>query len=328
MSDPLRDELLSIARAVEALKRECGMDPESPTAIQNGRYMGISYRLRALADPLRDAPAELAEAVAEVASFLIGYGDVAELAAQKLRQALREHDAALDRAPTGAAPAGEALLREALELAIPYLEADSQCGYDGTNGSGIRQEAQRRLDIARAALAAPTEAASAISEPGPTRDEIDLLVMQFGKPHRHTARVAMARLLDFMDNARAALDAAPTGAAPEQAAQQGLENCRLYAARHRKEEWAKIILRLCKAGGAIGSPLREQAAQTSAAPTGAAAAPQGATNTPSRAGGAQTGPLRHDDIADVVDFVLAGPPRREIERAIVKYAAERLATRS
>jgi len=59
MSDPLRDELLSIARAVEALKRECGMDPESPTAIQNGRYMGISYRLRALADraPTEAAPA-------------------------------------------------------------------------------------------------------------------------------------------------------------------------------------------------------------------------------------------------------------------------------
>ena len=110
-------------------------------------------------------------------------------------------------APTGAAPAGEALLREALELAIPYLEADSQCGYDGTNGSGIRQEAQRRLDIARAALAAPT------------------------------------------------------GAAPEQAAQQGLEDCRLYAARHRKEEWAKVILRLCKAGGAIGSPLRKPKGQ-------------------------------------------------------------------
>lgn len=42
-------ELIEIARAVEALKRECGMDPESPIAIQNSRYMTISYRLRALA---------------------------------------------------------------------------------------------------------------------------------------------------------------------------------------------------------------------------------------------------------------------------------------
>jgi len=51
------------------------------------------------------------------------------------------------------------------------------------------------------------------------------------------------------------------GSPAEQAAQQGLENCRLYAARHRKEEWAKVILRLCKAGGAIGSPLRKPKGQ-------------------------------------------------------------------
>ena len=44
-----RDELLDIARAVEGLKQECGMDPESPRAIQNGRYMSIAYRLRSLA---------------------------------------------------------------------------------------------------------------------------------------------------------------------------------------------------------------------------------------------------------------------------------------
>lgn len=35
-----------------------------------------------------------------------------------------------------------------------------------------------------------------------------------------------------------------------------LENCRLFAARHRYEEWAKTILRLCDEGGATGSPLR------------------------------------------------------------------------
>jgi len=68
MSDPLRDELLSIARAVEALKRECGMDPESPTAIQNGRYMGISYRLRALAAPTGAAPTLTARATARAAA--------------------------------------------------------------------------------------------------------------------------------------------------------------------------------------------------------------------------------------------------------------------
>jgi len=158
MSDPLRDELLSIARAVEALKRECGMDPESPTAIQNGRYMGISYRLRALADPLRDAPAELAEAVAEVASFLIGYGDVAELAAQKLRQALREHDAALDRAPTGAAPADPELMSHdalcaALKLSGPLgREASDRIAYLSAQ-EDLLETAQQEAERLRQSLA-------------------------------------------------------------------------------------------------------------------------------------------------------------------------------
>lgn len=43
--------------------------------------------------------------------------------------------------------------------------------------------------------------------------------------------------------------------------QQALENCRLYAARYRKEEWATTILRFCAEGGAAGSPLRAQPEQ-------------------------------------------------------------------
>lgn len=35
-----------------------------------------------------------------------------------------------------------------------------------------------------------------------------------------------------------------------------LENIRLFAARHRNEEWAKTILRFCSEGGATGSALR------------------------------------------------------------------------
>jgi len=157
-------------------------------------------------------------------------------------------------APTEAAPAGEALLREALELAIPYLEADSQCGYDGTNGSGIRQEAQRRLDIARAALAAPTGAA-----PEWYRDEAWPIPADRAPTGAALAPVIppeawrWPRRIYVIDE----IDGSPA----EQAAQQGLENCRLYAARHRKEEWAKVILRLCKAGGAIGSPLRKPKGQ-------------------------------------------------------------------
>lgn len=40
---------------------------------------------------------------------------------------------------------------------------------------------------------------------------------------------------------------------------EALENCRLFAARHRSEEWAKTILRFCADGGSIGSPFREPA---------------------------------------------------------------------
>ena len=36
-----------------------------------------------------------------------------------------------------------------------------------------------------------------------------------------------------------------------------LENCRLYAARHRKEEWAQHILRFCTDARVAGSPMRD-----------------------------------------------------------------------
>ena len=39
-----------------------------------------------------------------------------------------------------------------------------------------------------------------------------------------------------------------------------LENCRLYAARHRKEEWAQHILRFCADAEVVGSPTRETSA--------------------------------------------------------------------
>lgn len=43
-----KEEILRIARMAEGLKRECGMDPESPQAIRNGQYMNISHALRAM----------------------------------------------------------------------------------------------------------------------------------------------------------------------------------------------------------------------------------------------------------------------------------------
>lgn len=38
--------------------------------------------------------------------------------------------------------------------------------------------------------------------------------------------------------------------------QAALENCRLFAARHRKEDWAKQVLIYCADAGISGSPLR------------------------------------------------------------------------
>jgi len=39
-----------------------------------------------------------------------------------------------------------------------------------------------------------------------------------------------------------------------------LENCRLLAARHRKEEWAQHILRFCEEAGVTSNPLRARLA--------------------------------------------------------------------
>ena len=36
----------------------------------------------------------------------------------------------------------------------------------------------------------------------------------------------------------------------------GLDNCRLLAARHRKEDWALLILGFCAEAGIVGSVMR------------------------------------------------------------------------
>ena len=54
----LREALLRGVREVEALKRECGTDPESWQAIRNGVYMDISYRMRAALAGTAPAPSK------------------------------------------------------------------------------------------------------------------------------------------------------------------------------------------------------------------------------------------------------------------------------
>jgi hypothetical protein len=46
---------------------------------------------------------------------------------------------------------------------------------------------------------------------------------------------------------------------------EALKNCRLLAARHRKEEWAGHIMRFCKDAGLSGSPIRNDAIKESEA---------------------------------------------------------------
>ena len=50
--------------------------------------------------------------------------------------------------------------------------------------------------------------------------------------------------------------AQPQQAAEAHAASIALDNCRCFARRHRKEEWAQTILRFCAEGGSTESPLR------------------------------------------------------------------------
>lgn len=64
-------------------------------------------------------------------------------------------------------------------------------------------------------------------------------------------------LAERCNNLRAALAAPDADLGVEKAwARFCLENCRLYAARHHREEWAKTILRFCDEAGVKGSPLR------------------------------------------------------------------------
>ena len=43
----------------------------------------------------------------------------------------------------------------------------------------------------------------------------------------------------------------------EENLRMALQNCRLFAARHRKEDWALLILGFCAEGGVVGSVTRD-----------------------------------------------------------------------
>jgi hypothetical protein len=74
--------------------------------------------------------------------------------------------------------------------------------------------------------------------------------------HRHTSRYHSALAKDLEAQPPAQPVAQIDAEVEKSWARLCLENCRLFAARHRKEEWARTILRFCAEGGATGSPLR------------------------------------------------------------------------
>ena len=49
-----REALLQCARMAEALKKDCGMDPESPQAVRNSQYMSISYAAHAALSTIKE----------------------------------------------------------------------------------------------------------------------------------------------------------------------------------------------------------------------------------------------------------------------------------
>jgi hypothetical protein len=73
----MSQELIRVARLIEDMKQDCGMDPESPAAIRNGRLMIIAAILRGLAA----APVQAAEPVRmlsddEVRQIMTGFADI------------------------------------------------------------------------------------------------------------------------------------------------------------------------------------------------------------------------------------------------------------
>lgn len=69
--DALRGALLSCARKAEALKRECGMDPESPQAIRNGQYQDISTTAHIALGTIRGPAALSAPAMTDLREAIL-----------------------------------------------------------------------------------------------------------------------------------------------------------------------------------------------------------------------------------------------------------------
>ena len=62
---------------------------------------------------------------------------------------------------------------------------------------------------------------------------------------------------DCLDHFNVMKDDLAAAQAHIKALRDALENCRLFAARRRAEEWATHILRFCESGGSVANPLRQ-----------------------------------------------------------------------
>jgi len=74
------EALLDCARKAEALKKECGMNPESPQAIRNSQYMAISHTAHAAITAIKQAitPETGNAATPEASAITAGNGQQAQ----------------------------------------------------------------------------------------------------------------------------------------------------------------------------------------------------------------------------------------------------------
>ncbi len=111
-------------------------------------------------------------------------------------------------------------------------------GFDG-NGKRVAAVIQQNADNAR-------NSASVFAEHYPSVKTSGLYLA----PPDQSAEVSMTPAASIFKDEVARLNA------EVERLRMGLENCRLLAARHRKEDWALMILGFCAEAGVVGSVTR------------------------------------------------------------------------
>lgn len=88
-----------------------------------------------------------------------------------------------------------------------------------------------------------------------TQDQLRLMAEDWhSRIGYNQASAALSKAADEFDATQTQLAASQ---AQIKVLRDAIENCRLLAARYRKEEWAPHILRFCESGGSVANPLRQ-----------------------------------------------------------------------